>query len=70
MIRIDATGLSCPRPVILLKNAIDEGQKEIELLVDCGAATENTQRLAKTSGYDIEKISDENGIIKLKLSKI
>lgn len=70
MIKIDATGLSCPQPVILLKNAIDEKQNQIELLVDCGAAYENTQRLAKTSGYEVKKISDENGVITLKLSKI
>lgn len=37
--KVDTLGLSYPQPVILLKEQMDLGEKEIELLVDYGAAS-------------------------------
>ncbi|MBE7357348.1 sulfurtransferase TusA family protein [Campylobacter sp. RM12327] len=69
MVKVDATGLSCPTPVILLKNEFDKGEKEIELIVDCGAAQENTKRLALSYGYSILGEDNKNGVITIKLMK-
>lgn len=67
--KVDATGLSCPRPVILLKEQFDKGEKDIELVVDCGAAYENTKRLALNSGYEISTQSSNDGVYTIKLIK-
>lgn len=47
---IDARGLACPQPVILVKNNMKDFS-EIEVLVDNEAALENIKRLAAGSGY-------------------
>ena len=41
---IDARGLSCPQPVILLKQALDKKPAECRILVDNRTALENTTR--------------------------
>lgn len=67
--KVDATGLSCPQPVILLNQAINSGEKEIDLFVDCGAGYENTKRLALSKGYDVVNETCENGLTTMKLIK-
>lgn len=67
--RVDATGLSCPTPVILLKEQFDKGEKDIQLIVDCGAAQENTKRLALSYGYAVLSEDNENGVITMQLTK-
>ena len=47
---IDALGLSCPEPVLKLKQVIDN-EKEIELIVDNMASAENCSRFAESKGY-------------------
>ena len=48
---VDARGLNCPEPVMLVRKAIQEtGKGAIEVLVDSGTARENISRLAKNSG--------------------
>lgn len=69
MKKVDTLGLSCPQPVILLKEQMDKGEKEIELYVDCGAAVENTKRLALQYGYTIKNQTAQNGTITVKLVK-
>lgn len=66
---VDATGLSCPEPVIRLKNAIDEGEREIELLVNVGAAVENTKRMAKACKYDLKSEDKKDGIVTMRFEK-
>lgn len=63
MKKIDLRGLSCPQPVIELKKEIDAGHNEIEIIVDCGAAEENTKRLASANGYQMSQESSDEGII-------
>ena len=69
MERIDLRGLSCPQPVIELKKAIDAGQNEIEIIVDCGAAQENTKRLAQSHGYVITAQESEDGSIVIRIKR-
>ena len=62
MIEIDASGLSCPIPVVKTKKAIDEHPgEEMKILVDTATARENVSRLAGSKGYtvEIEEVGDE-----------
>ena len=49
---IDACGLSCPEPVLMLKRVID-GADEIELLVDSQVCVENCRRFAESKGFNV-----------------
>ncbi|MBU1054869.1 MAG: sulfurtransferase-like selenium metabolism protein YedF [Proteobacteria bacterium] len=49
---IDARGLSCPAPVLQTKAAIEtEGVKEIEVMVDNEAASQNVSRFLENQGF-------------------
>ncbi len=48
--RIDARGLSCPQPVVLVDKAIAAGDINLEVLVDNEVAKENVSRLAQKRG--------------------
>ncbi len=51
---IDVRGLSCPTPVLEVKQAIDKGIKSLKVLADCGTATENITRFANNAKYRVE----------------
>lgn len=51
---VDARGLSCPQPVILTRQAIEEGQFPIEVLVDTVTARENVRRAAQRAGLQVQ----------------
>ncbi|PKN77486.1 MAG: preprotein translocase subunit TatB [Deltaproteobacteria bacterium HGW-Deltaproteobacteria-10] len=48
--RIDARGLSCPQPVVLVSRAIADGNSDLEIIVDNEVARENVLRLATRRG--------------------
>jgi len=50
---VDARGLSCPEPVILVRKALDEARFPIVVLVDAPAARENVRRLAEKAGCHV-----------------
>lgn len=50
---IDARGLSCPQPVILAKQALDQHPQNLQIIVDNHVAMENVSRLASHLGYTI-----------------
>ena len=59
--RIDARGLSCPQPVLLTRNKMNEaGSGAIEVLADSAAARDNISRLAKDQGWSISVEEREN----------
>jgi TusA-related sulfurtransferase len=67
--RIDARGLSCPQPVVLVKEAIDRiGKGTIEILVDTVTSRENVSRLARSVGYHVS-VEEKEGEFVLKLEK-
>jgi TusA-related sulfurtransferase len=67
--RIDARGLSCPQPVVLVKKAIDRiGKGTIEILVDTVTSRENVSRLAVSAGYQVS-VEEKEGEFVLKLEK-
>jgi len=52
----------CPKPVILTKQAIDSGEKEIEVLVDNDVSFQNVKRFLKSRGYSvIDDIKQDDG---------
>jgi tRNA 2-thiouridine synthesizing protein A len=52
--RIDARGLSCPQPVILVSRSIEEGNTELEILVDSEVSKENVLRVVTRKGLKAE----------------
>jgi TusA-related sulfurtransferase len=67
--KIDARGLSCPQPVVLVKKAIDNLAKgEIEVWVDTVTSRENVSRLARNAGFQIS-VEEKEGEFLLKLFK-
>ena len=64
---VDARGLSCPEPVLKLKQAVD-GADEIELLVDSWVCVENCSRFARSKGYGLS-VDGGRGLYTLTLTK-
>ena len=62
MIEIDANGLSCPEPVLLLKKAM-EGNDSIRLLVDNRASSEICRRFAESKGYCVGVARTDGGYV-------
>ena len=56
---IDARGLSCPEPVVLLRTAMASGEDSYQIIVDNHASRENTTRYAQHQGYQVQV--QENG---------
>ncbi len=58
---VDARGLSCPQPVILTRQAMEEGEFPIEVLVDTVTSRENVRRAAERAGLrvQVEAVGDE-----------
>jgi tRNA 2-thiouridine synthesizing protein A len=58
---VDARGLSCPRPVLMTLDEIrkiDRG--EIQILVDTDTSKENVTRAAKSQGWQVKDVQDED----------
>jgi len=54
--RIDVQGLSCPLPVVAVRNKILEMKKGIlEVLANGGAAKDNITRMAVNIGWKVEE---------------
>lgn len=61
---IDTCGMSCPQPVLMTKNALDQNPEGVDVIVDNNTAKQNVQRFLKHSGYSISiKEDDELFII-------
>ena len=56
---IDACGISCPGPLLMLKDAL-KSEKEITLLVDSKNALENCESYARKEGFSVETTSDQD----------
>ena len=57
---VDARGLSCPMPVVMVQNEVKKNAPaEFEVLLDSECSVENVTRFAKNNGYDVK--AEENG---------
>ncbi len=51
---IDATGYSCPTPVLMVQKEVKaRAPRTLEVLVDNRCAVENVTRFARNSGYAV-----------------
>ena len=66
---IDARGLSCPIPVIKVKQAVESKPATVEVLVDNIVAVQNITRFANSVGYQISVKELEDEEFSLTLSK-
>lgn len=59
---IDARGRSCPEPVLMTKDAVNEYDgTPIKVLVDMMVAVENIKRFSQNQGFNIEYSEDVDG---------
>ena len=54
---IDACGISCPEPLLMLKKALLT-EKEIMLLVDGKNALDNCENYAREKGFSVDATPD------------
>ncbi len=60
---VDATGLSCPQPVILTRKAIQQGQFPIKVYVDTGTSRDNVSRMAQSAGCKVAVEGKGDGFV-------
>lgn len=58
---IDGRGLECPKPVLLTKEAVDGGERELDVLVDNEVAVGNVTRFLENSGFTVTKKDESAG---------
>ncbi len=53
---VDARGLSCPQPVLLVMSKIQQkASGEIEIIVDNEVSRENVSRAARAKGWEVRE---------------
>lgn len=70
VITVNASGLSCPQPVMMTKKAIDGlSSGTVEVLVDTATSRNNVSRFASNKGWSVDVEEREDGGYKLTLTK-
>lgn len=70
VITVDASGLSCPQPVLLTRRALNQaGGGMVEVLVDTATSRDNCSRVAEKAGWQVAVEERPTGGFKLVLSK-
>ncbi|MCI5147009.1 MAG: hypothetical protein D3923_16175, partial [Candidatus Electrothrix sp. AR3] len=67
IIQLECRGLSCPQPLIKTKNALEQGNRIVEVTVDNEAAKNNISRLAAEQNCTITCTTSDNGSFTLLL---
>ena len=65
---IDARGLSCPEPVIMIRKAMASKENAYEIVVDNVASRENVTRYANHQGYNVA-VTEKDGEYSLSITK-
>lgn len=65
---LDARGLSCPEPVIMLRKAMMTKEAAYQITVDNVASRENVTRFAEHQGYRVS-VTEGNGEYTLEITK-
>ena len=68
MEKLDARGLSCPEPVIMIRKAMLSGGTGYEMTVDNLASRENVTRYAQHQGYTVS-VTEQGGAYTLTMTK-
>ena len=67
---IDARGLSCPMPVVMVRRELDKNHpSDLEVKVDNRTAVENVSWCAGNNGYQVEVRSADDDEFTLILTK-
>ncbi len=67
---VDASGLSCPQPVLLTLDKIKIVKSgEIVILVDTDTSRENVIRAAESQGWRIKEVQSEGSGFRLTIAK-
>lgn len=61
---IDACGLTCPAPVLLVKDTVEKGADVLSVLVDNQASAENVERFLTSRGYTVST-AEKDGVYTL-----
>jgi TusA-related sulfurtransferase len=70
VLTIDASGLSCPQPVLLTKKGIRKaGKGTVVVLVDSATSRDNCSRIAEKGGWSVTVKERPEGGFKLVLIK-
>ncbi len=64
---IDVCGISCPEPLLRLKEAL-KTETSLILLTDCKGTTKNCVEYAEKQGFSV-KVEEKGGIFNLNISK-
>ena len=65
---LDARGLSCPEPVIMIRKAMMSNEDAYEIIVDNAASRENVTRYANHQGYKVN-VTEKDGEFTLSITK-
>ena len=68
MKQLDARGLSCPEPVIMIRKAMMSKESHYEMIVDNPTSKENVMRYAEHQGYCVT-IAENAGEYTLNITK-
>lgn len=68
MKQLDARGLSCPEPVIMIRKAMMSKENSYEIVVDNPTSKENVTRYAEHQGYTVS-VSEQDGEFTLTMKK-
>ncbi len=66
--QLDARGLSCPEPVIMIRKAMMSQEKTYEMVVDNPVSRENVTRYAQHQGY-LVTVKEQEGEYVLTMTK-
>lgn len=59
---INACGLACPKPVVLTKQALEGGARQVRVTVDSENSRENVTRFARSRGCTVETAEAGTGV--------
>lgn len=67
---VDARGFSCPQPVLMTLNEMKKlGSGEIVVLVDTDTSKENVGRAARSQGWQVKRIREEDSGYRITVAK-
>lgn len=65
---LDARGLSCPEPVVMIRKAMATKENEYTMVVDNVTSKENVTRYAEHQGYTVT-VTEQGGEYTLNIKK-
>lgn len=68
MALLDARGLACPEPVMIIRRAMASKEAAYEIVVDNNTAKENVTRYAEHQGYKVS-VKEKDGEYTLSITK-